>query len=997
MKTGKTKSSGVALIIVLGLVAILTIVCVSFAISMRIERSGAANLRHASMARQLAKGAMARAIADIDANLGDEAFPAWYDKNDPSALTYGSPRKWTGTFPSKNDASPEHVTAHILTPEAEKYLPPGLAFKGYATQYGYPDGATIAGPEWLPVYGNTNGNLRSLMGRYSYFVMDTTGLLDISVAGRAKDDERWMGEDPSEIRLTKELFKDEIVDDTKFVNALNRDGQYASFAEFRALQNDSSVIKDVRSFSTFSAGLVETNKVFIGKYKDETDAAYLKRLREDDKAKIIEAFCNSGLLSGRTFHKNANGKITDCEQARWAYLGLIDFVDDDDEMEDDDKIRPWERPATENMALMSGFIAKLTLECRQKAEYNKKTGKWVIDPDICEMRLMAETKIPFVFPFVIGTGNKPDLTDLTMEGKVKLDMDAAGKKSPVKLFADEVRKSNPVTKSMTGTKKALGYNSLTGCDVATDWIEVDADDGAPPQTDTIPYMMIRVAGSTKRDSQLQHRYPITDDGYAEPEAWMTARLSLDDEGFEFDVDDPADTDPESGAKLWRIEVVTWAEFLDPRFASLDMANDDEAHKDYPDWTEQLPYYRASHLGDETSVKTHYLVPATLIKNASSTKAYFSGFTAAKNNNAMLKDFVGDDEDDPDIFGGYFDGTSARNSGSRVYVGASPLASYILRNPSVANDLFKMNMDGLRKGDSSTYTDTAANQWRAYVKNAPLESVGELGYLPVGAWQTIRLYSYGAATSKYDKTTDKWGMLAQFNRLPCDLGLTGPECKAYGFESDVDYHPVLDNFTLDGIDKPVDHETHGRINLNTLSPSILASAFHRMPVGTETESGLTDAKECYVDNSSHKTVAIDTLAPAILQLHKDEGGFTRLSDMGKFFTAGSGGHLNGSSGMSDFAKVASYAAGGKANTAGTLGEFEREAMIRNSCGLFTTCGQSFIIVARGESYSPIFGKTSIEGGTVNAAKTAIAHVRRDTGVDENGKHRIGILFFKIIDD
>ena len=81
----------------------------------------------------------------------------------------------------------------------------------------------------------------------------------------------------------------------------------------------------------------------------------------------------------------------------------------------------------------------------------------------------------------------------------------------------------------------------------------------------------------------------------------------------------------------------------------------------------------------------------------------------------------------------------------------------------------------------------------------------------------------------------------------------------------------------------------------------------------------------------------------------------------------------------------------------FGEFERESVIRNSCGLFTTRGQTFIIAVRGEAYSPMFGKTSVEGGSVNAAKTAVAQIWRDSEPDENGNHPVFVQFFKIIDD
>ena len=62
----KTRRSGVALIVVLGLVAILMIVSVTFTIHMRVERAGAANLRHSVIARQIVKGGLAAALMAID-------------------------------------------------------------------------------------------------------------------------------------------------------------------------------------------------------------------------------------------------------------------------------------------------------------------------------------------------------------------------------------------------------------------------------------------------------------------------------------------------------------------------------------------------------------------------------------------------------------------------------------------------------------------------------------------------------------------------------------------------------------------------------------------------------------------------------------------------------------------------------------------------------------------------------------------------------------------
>lgn len=989
MASCRNRKSGVALVIVLGLVAVLVVVCVAFSINMRVERAGAANLRHASMARHLAKGAMAAAIAAIDSNVGDEIIPKWYNASDPSAKTYssGSGTYWRDTLAS-HDFQGEGVPARFFTPEVESYFPPGLAFMGYATRY---KGASIKEPQWIGVYDTYSAQTnRNLLGRYAYFVLNTTDLIDINIAGRT---DRWMGEDRGEIQITPEVFKEEIIDADALIGKVKADGGYESFAEF-GMRNSSGAIKDCRSFNVFSYNPTDTNKVFIGKKAGESDDAYVARLK-GDKAKIIEAFCDAGLLSGRVFNRKGN-KIVDCEQARWAYLGLIDFVDADDEMENDDEIAPYERPATENMPLLSGFIAKLTLECRQK--YDEDDDEY--SSDTFEIRAKAEFRIPFVYPFEIGT-DSPNPSDLKMSGLARIDIDADnyGKKSPFKAFAQKIQKSKTAKGSINWKKK--NTLSITGCDAESDWADIEVDDEETPPSLEDLEIMLKVAGCTERGNKLQHRYPISDDGYDEPESWMTVLVNFDDEGIAF----PAkftEKDPKTKAKLWRTEgIIAWADFVDPRFASLDMANANESNQDYPFWTDQLPYYRASHLGSEMNKNKHYGIPSNMLKTQSSTKAYFSGCTAIKDNAEMLADFD-DDPDDPDIFGGYFDGAKARNFGSRAPSGASPLVSYILRNPSIARGLFKMNMDGSRLagGENDATTDSTENKWRMYVKNAPLESVGELGYLPIGPWQTIRLYDYDDDGMGDAKASDPWGRFTLFNRLPCDLKTDhdGKQINVadYKFDGDMAYHPVLDVFTI----ADPDISQTGYINLNSFNDKILASAFHVLPVGTEENSSLTEAKECYVDNSSHKSDALDIVAPAIIQLHKDNGDFTRLSDMGKLFTIGlqqgAGSHLNGS-GKSDFAKVASNAAGDKTDTPGNMGEFEREAMIRNSCGLFTTRGQTFIIVARGESYSPLFGKTAVEGGRVNASKTAIAQIWRDTEKDADGKHPIAIQFFKIIDD
>jgi hypothetical protein len=193
--------------------------------------------------------------------------------------------------------------------------------------------------------------------------------------------------------------------------------------------------------------------------------------------------------------------------------------------------------------------------------------------------------------------------------------------------------------------------------------------------------------------------------------------------------------------------------------------------------------------------------------------------------------------------------------------------------------------------------------------------------------------------------------------------------------------VLEKFSV--VDESVDERVNGRINLNAAPKDILASAFYKMPIG---------APDGLVGGMLNEANA-NLLAESIIESRNNSGTFCGLSELGYLFMEPNGevGPLNG---------TASHPITAVKNTAGnaTWGEWERESVIRNSCGLFTTRGQSYLIIVRGESYSPRFGhKRSMVGGNSNASKTAIAQIWRDTIPDRNGKHPIFVKFFKIIDD
>ena len=992
-----SKRSGVALIIVLGLIAILMIVSVAFSIHMRIERAGAANLRHAGVARQIVKGGMAAAMAAIDMDVGDNVVPPWYDSEAVTNLIYNreeSWRKsdggrewrtshlWKNTLVSYDTNQAEQVSASIFSKEVEEYFPGGLAFGGYAKKYIKP-GATSGGteilqPRWLPVYSDKNED--SVMGRFAFFAIDTTGMLDVCCMTNGAS-KRWMGRYPGEMAVLSSLLPD-VTDAGKFADENRKNGTYVSLAE---LQKMNPNIDNCQSFNTFSYDPGPLNDlVYIG--GSATDL-------RNNKDKIIAAFYDCGLTAGKSFGNK------DCEQARWAYLGLVDYVDGDDKMEDDDRIKPWQRPATENLPLMSGFIAILKVECRDQVlektvgdrTVYEKTGAW-------EMKLTADFRIPFVYPFVKETSAPA----AKLEGKATFMCGQNGGEYPPALFPYGTFPDDP-KRIATGTENFdnqpdddnLAVHSLeVGSE---DWCELGGFSGRenntkPPRLDD-PQKQLHVvffaAGQTTRAGEVQHRYPLNQDDYNSPDGdtWMATSFDFKQEQVDFD-NDPVEEkivgkDKDNNdvtQRRWEKQVVAWAEVLDPRFASLDMEDRSDRNNL---WPAQRKFYRQSHCEDDEiwlgDSSKHYSIPITKLKSlgTADAKSAFASFSASPT--------VGDfDAPNTGNLGEYFHGNVAQNGGvKKSPYGASPLTSYVLTHPAVSEKVYRMNLDGVRlaDGESKDTTDRARMKWRAYVKNAPLESVGELAYLPIGIWYTIRLYDYGNKRKiSFNGTQQE---ITRFNHLPSDDNSDNPP-----------FHPVLDYFTVIDYEKET---VRGRVNVNTLNENVLATAFYSMPVGTEfNEEEGQDSSLTLPPVANSLTHRIDEngardLAEALVTL-RNGGDLQTLSDLG--YMVNDSTPLHGE----DVESPAILALMDRVRNGEDFGEFERESLIRNSCGLFTTRGQTFIVAVRGESYSPMYGhKRSLSTGTCNASKTAVAQIWRDSEPDEDGKHPMFIQFFKIIDD
>lgn len=298
-------------------------------------------------------------------------------------------------------------------------------------------------------------------------------------------------------------------------------------------------------------------------------------------------------------------------------------------------------------------------------------------------------------------------------------------------------------------------------------------------------------------------------------------------------------------------------------------------------------------------------------------------------------------------------------------GAGSLAQFLLATPLALNasPIYRMNVDGVRDGAATlpASCDPFIKQRRAYVANKPLQSVGELGYLPIARWLTLTLYDHGHTTIH----TDSLGLFGG-----------GPLLPAHG------YHKVLDYFTI----KTNSTVLRGRVNLNTRAPSVLAAVLNDLPLLTDDTTSATIPR-------IQMTGASTTLANLIIQ----NGSYTNLSDLGRIYKGVAA--LGANTLVNPVLPDPMSAISGPCTTG--FGEFEREAVIRNACNLLTTRQQIFTIIMRADSFVPRFGFSDIKQGNVLATAHAVVQIWRDPVATDYGggvkKHKCYVQLFKLLDE
>lgn len=1114
VNNNNSRKSGVALIIVLGLVAVLMITTVAFTTMMRVERSGSANLRHSTLARQVVKGALAYALADLDSSIPpSDAMPMWRNTNDISQLYWTYKRKnrdgsydnytlWKDTMIS---IAGESCDADVISAEAERYLLPGIAYKGFGKTLRDGGEISISQPQWIPV--RPDGT--NITGRFAYIIFNNSGLLDINVVN---SDDRRMGQYPEEIQISEDIFGAEFKNQKEMDDFLDRRNSAGEFATIAEMMEFGEAPESLASFDTYSFQPQPNTNGF-----SLVDISGSVASLQGKKKEIIEAFFRSGLVVSSDEYKPASGRA-DSEQALCAYLSLLDYVDNDSKPSGTSDLEKFCRPVSEEMPVFAGGEALVTITRTQVATTTKdeSTGLQVptVDKNKCKYELRVMGKIPFVWNF-----DKKFNSDesVVCEGKMAVVVDDAG--SLGKLFdTDEYKNRSVITMHAEyGDGGEARLITPQSTDNASDWIlntsaEIDepsvGKDGkyTEPNLDDL-VLQICFAGSTYMgkvsDADRVRVCPFDLSKYKKDKSnlkdiadyWPKVTFSPKKEGMKFL---PAPEDEPYKVKVpvevvngeekktemvevcrWVAHKIVWVEVLDPCFASFAMQTRDS------DGLKENGFYRpsvdASMKEDSGKFKSKFKsqdnlmngAPTQYLRDLSSTKALFNEFTAADVSNTKfdlsneIADYKGDareesdkrrkkrDEDDSASFieCGYFTNSNK---------GASPLTDYILANAEIIGGTSKKSSlgiysDGLQYGSGGKLSDPAFMHRRRYVRNDQIESIGEVGYIQVGPFSTIKLYDHGWGNGLDDDPFEDLDQLSSdysadfrdFAAVPGYGALSKGNMVDYMFlpwtmktknkkiQADArGYHTVLDYFTT------APDVTRGKININSSVLNVLASAYYDMPLNNDGYS--IDNKYCRRLKSERALDMADLLSQV-------KGGFHCLSDFGKIYKV-QGIHKNGKKvekngstkiviaedteidndlslgaqilyaaidnsndplesevdGKKGFGSVINDAVVVKTeNKNRRFGEFEREALIRNACGLFTDSGQTFTIVLRAEAFSSYYGASNVREGTVNAVKTAVAQVWRDSTprvgpeYNKNGdKKQINpfvIRSFKIIDE
>jgi hypothetical protein len=311
---------GTALVIVIGMLAVMLIAAVAFSVSMRVERRGAGNFSHNIRARQILHAALAQSIDDVEAQLtGDRGGlvtngNAFHVALPADVYTSQAEGRFTNYAP-------------ILSEGFMRHVPSDLADKVLRTE-----------PEWRFVF-NQDGRA---LGRYGYVLVDCTGLIDANAAGGLDLAGRNKGTSVEEIQLGGMPELPGAADTNAFFQRRAMDKLYATYDDLTNCNlysppavSQGGLVPPVSNFFVVSHSRVDRVVDSI-KRKDVSldDGTYVENVVSglDWVTNLVDL---SGSVSDLTFDSSRRDAIQqgfkragiDNSEAEFVFWNLIDYLD----------------------------------------------------------------------------------------------------------------------------------------------------------------------------------------------------------------------------------------------------------------------------------------------------------------------------------------------------------------------------------------------------------------------------------------------------------------------------------------------------------------------------------------------------------------------------------------------------------------------------------------------------------------------------------------------
>lgn len=960
------RQSGSALIVVLGLLAVVMFMAIAFSISMRTERSGTTNLRHSLSAKQTMQTAISQVMESIDRSFGDPSTNTPVAYWDPPYLTsWKTYPYYTNGVVSSVDDRP--TNAKVLTQEISRHLTPSqLAL------------AKNAKVDWVPMKSGVDATRTSggrpsedkVVGRYAFIALNTTGLLDMNLAGGGALAQRLIdsGTNAANFQITGSTF---LTANPTFVTKRNANGGFTSYADlWRVLgapdyiANPASVISSGGSkpfeikpdlFNTFSTSvedlapdgamkiplIVPTDDAAKKKYAARALAAFKKMFDENKDTAIYN-----------------NSKLPDMTRAQLATQALVDYLDvdavssggiDPEALPGSD---PLDYPCTEPVPMVTFAFAYFDVPADNDAKVVKTAAAdastWRKVYDVTFTLAVEAQYLNDKVPANLAGKSYTLKTDYVMTDfsdvydllwsdptgwEIVGDLGSweMGTKSESKVIASSPERiSATVEKTFTVKAKPITWDNSTTPPTVTSWHKFSKLEESLPNESL--RTRVRISAEVSSGAAVQKvpapklkAFSGVIDGNINPskDYYITVQPAL--------YHNPAERNVRDAGGAERFEW-GWALCVDPRFAynteSFIDVETDYAYWLYDDFARQYsqaggdPGYRRlaqalvqAELDGEIYIGAEYgnFVINNILLNKTETKANLvQMITSLSGNKGMV----------PDSYHAY------KNNG----------------------DMF-LKLDQVQP----------MIQYR--VANAPMITSGELGSLVVGPWETLSLFSVFRPDNKnnFHRAVDYFGVGEA--RFPTTTDIGASDITAIDKEHFPAVHSGRVNLNPPRIVQFKDEDARDAF-LGDTDSNVVKSNYEPM-VAVLTGAGIG------FDSATKKPKELSrSLAVEIAQAFYEEADLD--NDLLVRKVSDFGGLRNVAGDENPVLRVL------QANE-GVLGiecDAHREALIANTIGGFTTRGQTYTVILRADAYSPRYGSDSAGDGTTLASTHALVELWRD---------------------